>query len=77
MATLFPKGNSWYLGANIPGKPRSFPIYLGGVGKFRDICDTIAADGYAGFRRDGAPVQSEHAVSLWQAVQASGGGWAP
>lgn len=47
--TLFMKGNSWYLGANVPGKPRVFALYLGGVGHYRDICDQVAADGYAGF----------------------------
>ena len=47
--TLFMKGNSWYVGANVPGKPRLFTLYLGGVGHYRDICDQVAADGYAGF----------------------------
>ncbi len=48
-ATLFPKGGSWYLGANIPGKPRVFMPYAGGVGPYRDICDGVAARGYEGF----------------------------
>lgn len=47
--TLFMKGNSWYLGANVPGKPRVFSLYLGGVGHYRDVCEKVAADGYAGF----------------------------
>ena len=47
--TLFMKGNSWYLGANVPGKPRVFALYLGGVGHYRDICDQAAADAYTGF----------------------------
>ena len=47
--TLFMKGNSWYLGANVPGKPRVFALYLGGVGRYRDICDEVAADDYRGF----------------------------
>lgn len=50
--TLFMKGNSWYLGANIPGKPRGFALYLGGVGRYREICDEVAANGYDGFRLD-------------------------
>ncbi|TFH18749.1 MAG: hypothetical protein E4H03_14335 [Myxococcales bacterium] len=47
-ATLFPTCNSWYLGANIPGKPRvfmpylSFPLYV-------ETCDQVAAAGYEGF----------------------------
>ncbi|WP_110207577.1 flavin-containing monooxygenase [Nocardioides daejeonensis] len=47
--TLFMRGNSWYLGANVPGKPRVFALYLGGVGHYREICDKVAADGYSGF----------------------------
>ena len=47
--TLFPKGNSWYLGANVPGKPRVFMPYIGGVGPYREICDGVANDGYRGF----------------------------
>jgi cyclohexanone monooxygenase len=42
--------NSWYLGANIPGKPRVFMPYVAGVGVYRDQCDQIAADGYRGFK---------------------------
>jgi cyclohexanone monooxygenase len=48
-ATLFPKGGSWYLGANIPGKPRVFMPYAAGVGMYREICDGVAADNYRGF----------------------------
>jgi len=42
--------NSWYLGANIPGKPRIFMPYVGGVGEYRRECDEVAAHGYEGFR---------------------------
>jgi cyclohexanone monooxygenase len=48
-ATLYPQGNSWYLGANIPGKPRVFMPYVGGVGTYRRHCDQVAANGYTGF----------------------------
>jgi cation diffusion facilitator CzcD-associated flavoprotein CzcO len=49
--TLFPTANSWYMGANIPGKPRVFLPYLGpeGVGGYRKHCDEVAAKGYEGF----------------------------
>ena len=47
--TLFPRANSWYLGANIPGKPRVFMPFVGGVGIYRDICDDVAAKDYEGF----------------------------
>jgi cation diffusion facilitator CzcD-associated flavoprotein CzcO len=52
--TLFPLADSWYLGANIPGKPRVFTPYAGGAGKYRKRCDEIAAQGYAGFTLTGA-----------------------
>ena len=48
--TLYPKAASWYMGANIPGKPRVFLPYIGGVGAYREICDDVAAKGYEGFR---------------------------
>lgn len=47
--TLYPQANSWYMGANIPGKPRIFMPYIGGVGVYRQICNDIAAKGYEGF----------------------------
>src|SRR6267154_47009 len=50
-ATLMTSANSWYMSANIPGKPRAFLPYLGpeGVGGYRKKCDEIAAKGYEGF----------------------------
>lgn len=47
--TLMPKAASWYMGANVPGKPRVFMPYVGGVGPYRQICDDVAADDYRGF----------------------------
>jgi cation diffusion facilitator CzcD-associated flavoprotein CzcO len=47
--TFFPLADSWYLGANIPGKPRVFMPYVGGVGNYRDKCDEVAAAGYEGY----------------------------
>jgi cation diffusion facilitator CzcD-associated flavoprotein CzcO len=47
--TLFPQADSWYMGANVPGKPRVFLPYLGGVGVYRDLCADVAAKGYEGF----------------------------
>jgi cyclohexanone monooxygenase len=48
-ATLYPRANSWYMGANIPGKPRIFMPYVGGVAGYKRKCDEIAAKGYEGF----------------------------
>jgi cyclohexanone monooxygenase len=47
--TLYPSAASWYMGANIPGKPRVFMPYIGGVGAYRQTCDDVAAKGYDGF----------------------------
>ena len=47
--TLFPKGGSWYLGANVKGKPRIFMPYAAGVGAYREVCDQVTAKGYEGF----------------------------
>jgi len=47
-STLYPKANSWYVGANIPGKPRVFMPYVAGLDKYRKICDDVASQGYEG-----------------------------
>jgi cyclohexanone monooxygenase len=47
--TLYPLANSWYVGANIPGKPRIFMPYVGGYDRYKRQCEAIAAGGYAGF----------------------------
>ena len=46
--TIFPSCNSWYLGANIPGKPRVFMPYIG-FADYVDICEQVRARGYDGF----------------------------
>ncbi len=49
-ATLLPQAkHSWYLGANIPGKPRVFMPYPGGMARYRETCAAVAVNGYAGF----------------------------
>jgi len=49
-ATLLPQAtHSWYLGANIPGKPRVFMPFAGGMQNYRKICEDIVANGYEGF----------------------------
>jgi cation diffusion facilitator CzcD-associated flavoprotein CzcO len=49
-ATLLPQAaSSWYLGANVPGKPRVFMPYAGGMARYRGICEDVAAKGYEGF----------------------------
>jgi len=48
-ATLYPLANSWYVGANIPGKPRVFMPYVGGVHAYTQKCNEVARKGYEGF----------------------------
>jgi len=48
-ATLLPDTDSWFMGANIPGKKRVFLNYVGGVQNFRAKCDEVAAKDYDGF----------------------------
>ena len=48
-STLYPLANSWYVGANIPGKPRVFMPYVGGFAGYKKKCDAVAANGYEGF----------------------------
>jgi cyclohexanone monooxygenase len=62
-ATLYPQANSWYMGANIPGKPRIFMPYIGGVGVYRQICNEVAAKGYEGFAMTAAARPRAMAVS--------------
>ncbi|WP_158932133.1 NAD(P)/FAD-dependent oxidoreductase [Acidisphaera sp. S103] len=59
--TLYPSAASWYMGANIPGKPRVFMPYIGGVGAYRRRCDEIAANGYEGFQLAGPAAIAEAA----------------
>jgi cation diffusion facilitator CzcD-associated flavoprotein CzcO/acetyl esterase/lipase len=51
--SLHPTANSWYMGANVPGKPRVFLPYIGGVDAYRRACDEVAARDYLGFRLGG------------------------
>jgi hypothetical protein len=51
--TLFPRANSWYMGANVPGKPRVFLPYVGGVDNYRTICNEVVERNYLGFALTG------------------------
>ena len=69
-ATLLPTvKHSWYLGANVPGKPRVFMPYAGGMVRYRRIAADIAKDGYRGFEIDGAAADG---VALPQDIVAEG-----
>jgi len=54
-ATLFPKADSWYMGANVPGKPRVFMLFVSGFAVYNDIRAEVAAAGYSGFELIKAP----------------------
>ena len=60
--TLYMKARSWYIGANIPGKPEVFMPYVGGVGRYRETCDEVARSGYSGF-----VLTSRHGVEEYRA----------
>ncbi len=73
--TLMPQANSWYMGANVPGKARVFLPYPGGVDRYRIVCDEVVARDYIGFERSGTggakrvdgivrPVQPDVAIML-------------
>jgi cyclohexanone monooxygenase len=47
--SLRPSCNSWYIGANVPGKPRVYMPYFGGMPAYRAKCDAVVASGYEGF----------------------------
>jgi cation diffusion facilitator CzcD-associated flavoprotein CzcO/acetyl esterase/lipase len=51
--TLHRHANTWYTGANVPGKAQGVMPYTGGVGPYRTICDEVAARGLIGFRLKG------------------------
>lgn len=51
--TLYPTANSWYMGANVPGKPRVFLPYIGGVDRYRQACNEVVEQDYLGFERGG------------------------
>lgn len=51
--TLFPEANSWYMGANVPGKARVVLPYIGGVDRYRRICEAVVEGDYVGFARRG------------------------
>jgi cyclohexanone monooxygenase len=69
--TLYPTADSWYMGANIPGKPRVFLPYIGGLDVYRRRCDEIAAAGYPGFAM-GAPAGTLGAPAAAEAGRGAG-----
>jgi cyclohexanone monooxygenase len=61
-STLYPLANSWYMGANIPGKPRVFMPYVGGYDRYKRHCEAIAAKGYEGFALSRHEPARQHAA---------------
>jgi cation diffusion facilitator CzcD-associated flavoprotein CzcO/acetyl esterase/lipase len=58
--TLYPTANSWYMGANVPGKPRVFLPYVAGVGAYRTVCDEVVAKDHLGFALAGPGGSQRH-----------------
>jgi cyclohexanone monooxygenase len=67
--TLLPRANSWWVGANIPGKPRNLYPYVGGVGMYKRICDEVAAQGYDGFRLGRGGATASRGVAVAKAAE--------
>ena len=59
MLTLHRLGNTWYTGANVPGKARGVMPYTGGVGPYRGICNEVVSRGMLGFSLAGPNVQRQ------------------
>ncbi|GMO13215.1 flavin-containing monooxygenase [Bradyrhizobium sp. TM233] len=53
MVTLHRLANTWYTGANVPGKVQGLMPYTGGVGPYRSICDEVVSRGMLGFKLTG------------------------
>jgi cation diffusion facilitator CzcD-associated flavoprotein CzcO/acetyl esterase/lipase len=68
--TLLPlaKSSSWYLGTNVPGKPRVALLFIGGAPLYRAICAEVEAGGYGGFAIDGAAAPTPPTIDLDPAV---------
>ncbi len=69
--TLYTKANSWYMGANVPGKPRVFMMYIGGLDRYVDRCETIVSQGYTGFNFSTPRVSIETRGSEADAIAAT------
>lgn len=62
-ATLMPTAKaSWYLGTNVPGKPRVFLPWAGGMARYRRICEDVVANGYKGFTLSAGPHEAAAAA---------------
>ncbi len=70
--TLMPRADSWYMGANVPGKPRVFLPYAGGVGTYRATCDQVVAGDYLGFEQRG-PSETRRNADVIRPLQADVG----
>jgi cation diffusion facilitator CzcD-associated flavoprotein CzcO/acetyl esterase/lipase len=57
--TLHRLANTWYTGANVPGKPQGVMPYCGGVGPYRSICNDVVSRGMLGFRLTGPTVAAQ------------------
>ncbi len=70
--TLYPTANSWYMGANVPGKPRVFLPYVGGVDRYRKTCDEVVRRDYLGFTFNGSPAGAATTASSTGSSPTSG-----
>jgi cation diffusion facilitator CzcD-associated flavoprotein CzcO/acetyl esterase/lipase len=64
--TLYPLANSWYMGSNVPGKPRVFLPYVGGVDVYRKACNEVVAQDYLGFTLAGPGTAQTNDGLIWR-----------
>ncbi|MBH66718.1 MAG: cyclohexanone monooxygenase [Rhodospirillaceae bacterium] len=62
-STLYPLANSWYMGVNIPGKPKVFMPYVGGVHVYTKECERVVANGYEGFTMSEVPADTAQKIN--------------
>jgi cyclohexanone monooxygenase len=67
--TILPLANSWYVGANVPSKPRVFMPYIGGVAAYRQKCDQVAANNYAGLHSPGQERRPRSERQSFEAIE--------
>ena len=62
--TLFPQAKSWYMGANVPGKPRGTFIFLGSSALFRMMLADVEGADFGGFALDGTTAETPPMIKL-------------
>jgi cation diffusion facilitator CzcD-associated flavoprotein CzcO len=62
--TLLSKAQTWYVGANVSGKPKGLPMFTGGFPKYREACAAVAANGYRDLAFEAAPAAGAASAAI-------------